>query len=45
MGRIILALILLTIAALFALIIYAYVGDLAPEPAETRVPVTLDVSP
>lgn len=47
LGKLIKFLIFLTILGIIALIGYAYVGpffgaDFAPQPVETRVPVTLD---
>jgi len=45
MARLLKALLLLAVLAVAGLAAFAYLGDLAPEPAEVRQPVTLDVGP
>jgi len=42
MGRIIKALLVLAILGFFGLTGYAYLGDMSPDQAEVKVPVTLN---
>jgi len=42
MGRMFKALVFLVVLALGGLVGYAYLGDMAPRPAETRTPVDLN---
>ncbi len=44
MGRLFKVLLMLIVIAFIALTGYAYLGDYAPEPRETREPVTLEIN-